>query len=75
MKNNACKKVSTDREAIEQKPTLMDREFVEDLLAKQKVSRWIENLSRSYQDKIQKARWIEIALTSVETRRKKGLDR
>ena len=44
------------RAAIEQKPTLMDREFVEDLLTRQKVSRWIENLSRSYRDKVQKAR-------------------
>ena len=41
-------------------PTSMDREVVEKLL-------------RSYRDKLQKARWIEIALTSVETRRKRGL--
>ena len=31
---------------------LMDRESVKDLSAKQKVSRWIENLSRSYRDKV-----------------------
>ena len=30
------------RASIEQKPTSMDREFVEDLLARQKVSRWIK---------------------------------
>ena len=34
------------RAAIKQKPTSMDREFVEDLSARQKFSRWIENLSR-----------------------------
>ena len=34
---------------------------------------WIEKLSRSYRDKVQKARWIEIVLTSIETRRKGGL--
>ena len=61
--------------AIEQKSTSMDRESIEDLSSKQKVSRWIENLSRSYRDKVQKSRWIEIAITSIETRRKKGLDR
>ena len=43
------------RATIEQKPTSMDRESVEDLSSRQKVSRWIENLSRSYQDKVQKA--------------------
>ena len=35
-------------------PTSMDRESVEDLSAKQKVSRWIEKLSRSYRDEILK---------------------
>ena len=29
-------------------------------------------MSKSYRDKVQKARWIEIALTSIETRRKRG---
>jgi len=29
--------------------------------------------SRSYRDKFQNARWIEIALTFVEKRRKRGL--
>ena len=43
------------RAAIKQKPTSMDQESVEDLSAKQKVSQWIENLSRSYRDKVQKA--------------------
>ena len=32
----------------------------------------IKNLSRSYQDKVQKARCIEIALTFIKTRRKRG---
>ena len=40
------------RATIKQKPTSMDRESVEDLSSRQKVSRWIENLSRSYQDKV-----------------------
>ena len=57
---------------IKQKPTSMDWESVKDLSSRQKVSRWIKNLSRSYRDKVQKARWIEIALTSIETRRKRG---
>ena len=35
---------------IEQKSTSMDRESIEDLSSKQKVSRWIENLSSSYRD-------------------------
>ena len=61
MKNNACKRILTDQDAVE------------DLSSRQKVSRWIENLSRSYRDKVQKARWIEIVLTSIETRRKGGL--
>ena len=61
------------RAAIKQKLTSRDRESIEDLSAIQKVSRWIENISRSYRDKVQRARWIEIALTSVETRRKRGL--
>ena len=38
------------RAAIKQKSTSMDREYVEDLSAKQKVSRWIKNLSSSYRD-------------------------
>ena len=60
MKNNACKRFSIDQEAVE------------DVLARQKVYRWIEKLLRSYQDKVQKSQWIEIMLTSVETRRKRG---
>ena len=77
MKNNACKRVSTDREAIKllssRSQSSMDRESVEDVSTRQKVSRWIEKLLKSYRDKVQKSRWIEIALTFVETRRKKGL--
>ena len=60
------------RVAIEQKLTLMDRTAIEHLPSRQKVSRWIKNLSRSYQDKVQKARCIEIALTFIKTRRKRG---
>ena len=40
------------RVAIEQKLTLMDRTAFEHLSSRQKVSRWIKNLSRSYQDKV-----------------------
>ena len=60
MKNNACKRVSTDREAVK------------DVLARHKVSRWIEKRLKSYRDKVQKSQWIKIALTFVESRRKKG---
>ena len=61
------------------------RGAVEDL-STAKVPRWIEKLSRiyrpdrkfldgsrSYRDKFQKAWWIEIALTSIEKRRMRGL--
>ena len=58
--------------AIEQKPTWMDRTAIEHLSSRQKVSWWIENLSSCYREKVQKAQWIEIALTSIETRRKRG---
>ena len=34
------------RAAIEQKPTSMDRTAIEHLSSRQKVSQWIENLSR-----------------------------
>ena len=33
----------------------MDRISIDKLLARQKLSRWIENMSRSYRDKFQKA--------------------
>jgi len=59
------------RAAIKQKPTLMDRESVKNLSARQKVSQWIEQLSRSYWEKLQITQWIEIALTSVNKRRKR----
>ena len=76
-----------DRGAIEICRALnLDRnESIEDLLTT-KVPQWIEKLSRiyqldrkfldgsrSYQDKFQKAQWIENALTSIEKRRKRGL--
>ena len=44
----------------------MDQDFVENLSARQEVSQWIEKLSRSYQDKFHKARWIKYALTFVK---------
>ena len=68
-----CMQEDLDRSTtIEQKPTSMDRESVEDLSARQKVSRWIKKLLRSYQDEIQKARWIEIPLIPVKKRRTRG---
>ena len=60
------------RAAIKQKPTSMDRIAIEHQSGRHIVSWWIENLSRSYQDKVQKARWIEITLTSIKPRRKRG---
>ena len=70
VKNNACKRVSTDREAVEQ-------------LSSRGQPWWIENLSRIYRPyrkfldgsricreafeiESRKCRWIEIALNSVE---------
>ena len=50
----------------------MDRRAIEKLSAKQKLSRWIENLLRSYQDKFQIAQWIEDAIRSVEKRSTRG---
>ena len=42
------------QETVDCKNALMDREAIENLSSKQKLSRWIENLSRSYRDKFQK---------------------
>ena len=58
--------------AIEQKPTSMDRTAIEHLSSIQKVSRWIENLLRSYLDKVQKAWWIEIVLIAINKRSLRG---
>jgi len=60
------------RESIYGKIILMDRDSIENLSAKQKLSRWIENLSRSYRDKFQIARWIKYAIRSVEKRSPRG---
>ena len=51
----------------------MNQETVENLSARQKVARWIEKLSRIYREEIKKPQWIEIAITSIEKRRKRGL--
>ena len=56
------------RESIDDKITSMDWKVVEKLLAKQKLSRWIENLSRSYRDKFQTDWWIEDAIRFFEKR-------
>ena len=56
------------RESIDSKSTSMDWDFVENLSTRQKFL----DGSRSYRDKFQKARWIKIALTSVEKRSPRG---
>ena len=61
------------RESVDDKSSSMDRDYVEDLLARQKLSRWIKKLSRSYQDKFQNARWIEIVLRFVKKGSLRGL--
>ena len=43
------------QETIDCKNALMDREAIENLSSRQKLSRWIENLLRSYRDKFLKA--------------------
>ena len=58
--------------SVDGKSASMGREAVKNLSTRQKASRWIEKLSRSYRDKFQKARWIKIAIRSVETRRRKA---
>ena len=60
------------RESVDSKITSMDWKVVKKLLVRQKLSQWIENLLRSYQDKFQIARWIEIAIRSVEKRSSRG---
>ena len=57
--------------AIKWKPTLMDRESVEDLSARQKVSRWIEKLSRQSSE-ISMDRDCD---NFYRDKKKKGLDR
>ena len=73
-----------DLSSTKSRQTWICQGAVEDL-STTKVPRWIEKLSRiyqldrkfldrlrSYRDKFQKVRWIEIALTSIEKRRKRG---
>ena len=63
------------RAAIEQKPTLMDREFVENLSARQKVSRWIEeaveHLSRRNPETSMDRDYVNFCLE----KKKEGLNR
>ena len=56
------------RESIDSKITYMDQKAIEKLLARQKLSRRIKNLSRSYRDKFQIAQRIEDVIRSVEKR-------
>ena len=60
------------QESIDGKSSSMDRDFVENLLVKQKVSQWIEKLLSNYQKKVQKACWIEYLIISVEKRSPRG---
>ena len=53
---------------VDGKNILMDQIAIEQLSARQKLSRWIENLLRSYRDKFQITRWFEDAIKSVEKR-------
>ena len=81
MKNNSCKRVSTDRKAVEmlsrENPEVsIDRWSIENLSSRQRAQKIssmdreaIENLLR----RNPKPRWIEILSRSVDKRRKKGL--
>ena len=57
------------------KVTLMDRTAIENLSSKQNVSRWIENLSRSYRDKFSKALMDQNSINFYRERKIKRLDR
>ena len=78
MKNNACKRISTDQKAQSTEQ-----------LSSRSQPRWIENLSRIYQPdrkfldgsriylagieiESQESRWIEIAITFIEKRSSRG---
>ena len=80
MKNNSCKRVSTDRKAVEmlsrENPEIsIDRGSIENLSGRQRAQKIssmdqeaVENLLR----RNPKPRWIEILSRSVDKRRKKG---
>ena len=76
MKNSACKRISTDLEAIEQLLSRSQPQRIEQLSSIYQVDIKFLEGSRIYREAIKtrskKARWIEIALTSIETRRKRG---
>ena len=62
-------KISTDRicrGAIENLLMAKIPRWIEQLSTRQKLSQWIENLLRSYQDKFQVAQWIKDAIRSVK---------
>ena len=53
----------------------MDQKAIEKLSTKQKLSQWIENLSRNYQEKFQKASMDQRCIKICQEKKSKGLDR
>ena len=50
MHTRVSRSIKRCRESIEKKPTSMDQKSIKHLSRRRKLSRWIENLSKSYQD-------------------------
>ena len=63
------------RGSINSKSTSMNREAVENLSARKKVSRWIEKLLKSYRDKFQKVSMDRKCDKICREKKSKGLDR
>ena len=63
---------STNREAIELLSSIIQPQWIKNLSRIYRPNgKFLDGL-RSYREELQKARWIEIPLTSIETRRKRG---
>ena len=63
------------QEFVDGKITSMDRTAIEKLSAKQNLSRWIENLLRSYQEKFQKASMDQKCVKICWEKKSNSLDR
>ena len=63
------------RESVDGKTTSMDQTTIEQLSAKQNLSRCIENLSRSYRNKFQKASMDRNCDKICREKKSKGLNR
>ena len=63
------------QEFVDGKSTSMDRTAIEKLSAKQNLSRWIENLSRSYREKFQKASMDQKCVKIYWEKKSNSLDR